>query len=512
MLVKPKPSNPEVVAERREIALMAHDMKLFLQMVRRISYQRVVGRVVAEQSGWLAGFGATDPALTLAILTKQAARLHKPIYLLYIDLATFFPRCDRRVITIAEALHGLPRQVRELSLQIFGTADQPEKAVECFYDSAGGLGAGFRNHMGALMGCVLSPDKAKLLLNSVLVAIKAVCKGVRLWGQDMWREVTQVAYADDWCGCFSSAGELKKAWAIWRCWEAISGSKLGVKEKLKTVVTGVRWLEDKQVSITDPGLAMRDGSKVPFMACDEAYKHLGNWRRADGKDDIGWARLKRKLQAALAKLRRMWRPSVNEFLIVSNALLGGLAGYYLKTLYVSFEQAEEVEREWRCIYRSKFGRSFEEMRSKPRAYYYQDRGKGAVRRVHIWAEGLSAVATCMNEAVADVHDTPQRAAARSEIALALERWGCCSEPNQWKWGHLRESLEAQLKRSPCKHLGEAWMLAKCLLEGAQEQMWNETQEQQSKWARDFGKEQREAWGRWRGEIPPGDPLHRDAAH
>ena len=148
LLVKPKPSNPEVVAERREIALMAHDMKLFLQMVRRISYQRVVGRVVAEQSGWLAGFGATDPALTLAILTKQAARLHKPIYLLYIDLATFFPRCDRRVITIAEALHGLPRQVRELSLQIFGTADQPEKAVECFYDSAGGLGAGFRNHMG----------------------------------------------------------------------------------------------------------------------------------------------------------------------------------------------------------------------------------------------------------------------------------------------------------------------------------------------------------------------------
>ena len=35
LLVKPPPSNPDVVAERREIALMAHEMKLLLQMVSR---------------------------------------------------------------------------------------------------------------------------------------------------------------------------------------------------------------------------------------------------------------------------------------------------------------------------------------------------------------------------------------------------------------------------------------------------------------------------------------------
>eukprot|EP00966_Prymnesium_polylepis_P278306 6430360-Prymnesium_polylepis.1 len=57
--------------------------------------------------------------------------------------------------------------------------------------------------MGALMGCVLSPDKEKILLNNVLVAIQAVCKGVRLWGhrqqeQDAaWRAILQMCYADD---------------------------------------------------------------------------------------------------------------------------------------------------------------------------------------------------------------------------------------------------------------------------------------------------------------------------
>ena len=70
---------------------------------------------------------------------------------------------------------------------------------------------------------------------------------------------------------------------------------------------------------------------------------------------------------------------MSEFMMVSNPLLvGGLAGYYLQTLYITFEQAEEVEREWRAIFRRKFGYSLEEVRSKPRVYFYQARG-GEVR-------------------------------------------------------------------------------------------------------------------------------------
>ena len=52
-LLMKKNANPDVVAERREIALMAQDMKLLLQMVRRVSYQRIVGRVAAGAGVWL---------------------------------------------------------------------------------------------------------------------------------------------------------------------------------------------------------------------------------------------------------------------------------------------------------------------------------------------------------------------------------------------------------------------------------------------------------------------------
>eukprot|EP00966_Prymnesium_polylepis_P030528 710495-Prymnesium_polylepis.1 len=62
--------------------------------------------------------------------------------------------------------------------------------------------------MGCLMGCPLSPDKAKLLLNSIIVAISLQVKGVQLWGEgagDAGRireTLLQMAYADDWCGVF----------------------------------------------------------------------------------------------------------------------------------------------------------------------------------------------------------------------------------------------------------------------------------------------------------------------
>ena len=208
---------------------MAHEMKLLLQMVRRVAYQRVVGRIVAEQAGWLAGFGCTDPSLVATSIIKQAQRTGSPLYLLYIDLATMFPRLDREVLTVSETLAGLPREVSELALRIFGHAGDPDSAVQCRYDSEGGLGDSFGNDSGALMGCVLSPDRAKIMLNSIILAIRATCSGVRLWGHgaeddvDTWRRISQVAFADDWLGFFYSARDIRRGWALWRSWELISG-------------------------------------------------------------------------------------------------------------------------------------------------------------------------------------------------------------------------------------------------------------------------------------------------
>ena len=55
----------------------------------------------------------------------------------------------------------------------------------------------------------------------------------------------------------------------------------------------------RATDVADPKLRMRDGSTVPFATREEAYKHLGNWRRADGSDATGWAKLKGRFRAAL---------------------------------------------------------------------------------------------------------------------------------------------------------------------------------------------------------------------
>ena len=75
---------------------MAHDMKLLLQMVKRVCYQRIIGRIGKEQGGWLLGYGTPDVATTAATVIQQNARRKGTLYMLYIDLATFFPRIHRQ--------------------------------------------------------------------------------------------------------------------------------------------------------------------------------------------------------------------------------------------------------------------------------------------------------------------------------------------------------------------------------------------------------------------------------
>ena len=91
-----KPGNDHRrLGDLREIALMAQEMKLVLQMVRRVCYCRVARRVMHQQVGWVSGHGAFDPALTAAMVMQQARALRQDIYVLYIDLSSFFPSIHR---------------------------------------------------------------------------------------------------------------------------------------------------------------------------------------------------------------------------------------------------------------------------------------------------------------------------------------------------------------------------------------------------------------------------------
>ena len=83
-----------------------------------------------------------------------------------------------------------------------------------------------------------------------------------------------------WKRAFKSKEQAVKAWRIWRAFCKIFGSRLtlGVKERLKTGITGVRYEEGKAVEVADPGLELDNGETVPFWSHLEAYKHLGIWK------------------------------------------------------------------------------------------------------------------------------------------------------------------------------------------------------------------------------------------
>eukprot|EP00966_Prymnesium_polylepis_P077154 1787225-Prymnesium_polylepis.1 len=105
---------------------------------------------------------------------------------------------------------------------------------------------------------------------------------------------------------------------------------------------------------------------------------MGYLRCANGDDRPAWSDsgkgLRSKLRCALRRLRRVRRGALNqsEFMLVSNVLLGGLAGYYLPTNFITFDDAEEVEKEWRLIFNRLFNRDI----STPRAELYGPTSEG----------------------------------------------------------------------------------------------------------------------------------------
>ena len=139
LLVKPPPNNANCVSGRREIALMAQGMKLLMHALRRTAYRRISTRLRTEQVGWTPGYGPHDAALGLTNTIKQAKLARHDLWILYIDLATMFPRMDRDLVSVGEALLGLPQEAIEWTLAIYGSKTRPEVMARCRFDSASGL-------------------------------------------------------------------------------------------------------------------------------------------------------------------------------------------------------------------------------------------------------------------------------------------------------------------------------------------------------------------------------------
>ena len=200
-------------------------------------------RLAEEQLGWTKAVGACEASLMLQLGIQLARRTRRTVFVLYVNLKTFFPAVHRGNATVAELLIGLPEEFTDTVGALFG-----ELTGE--YEAAHGLRAPFRIYMGVLMGDVLSPDRAKILLNAVTLAIRATAKGMSLQRvKGGGRQLLQILYADDWAGLFDSLDQLLIAWAISNAFCVTSGCELGISKLSKTVVAGVQY--DKQGKPSD---------------------------------------------------------------------------------------------------------------------------------------------------------------------------------------------------------------------------------------------------------------------
>ena len=85
MLLKKKHGGQRKVRKMREIALMDQVLKLMLKCVKRLSFDRMVGRTGAENHGWVPGHGALNAALMLDVILGQARELRHDIFMLFLE-------------------------------------------------------------------------------------------------------------------------------------------------------------------------------------------------------------------------------------------------------------------------------------------------------------------------------------------------------------------------------------------------------------------------------------------
>jgi hypothetical protein len=287
LLLKPG-ADSRVVQQCREIALYCTGQKMIQKTCIGGLNDQIQSQLAPEQLGWTQAHGATDAAILFAALHDQVLARPGVAIILFLDLKQFFPRIPPEGIALGALLHGLPPDVQQLAAQDFAV-------MEGRYESQKGLGDPFTIDWGALMGCVLSTQKARIMLNSLVEAILRHVRGVNLYGTLQHAAIN--LQADDLAAVIhadllvAAWRDFRRLWSICCAWSVATGAQIGVKAKSKTTYAALR-IDDRggsrDVENLDT-LLLLNREVLPRMGAVETYKHIGILRRMDG-DSVRAAR------------------------------------------------------------------------------------------------------------------------------------------------------------------------------------------------------------------------------
>ena len=174
-------------AEEEAAKAAAEEAARMEEAVRAASTPRAELGFVVKEPGVEAARAASEAAARLRAVAAAPVHSHVAVHAeagfatAHVDKIETWPQDTREAMEAVVAL----------TLQLFGARNgewpdgfTPPPPCRCRYNSEGGMSEAFENWMGAMMGCVLSPDRAKLVLDSLLRAIRVPVRGFRLWGME----------------------------------------------------------------------------------------------------------------------------------------------------------------------------------------------------------------------------------------------------------------------------------------------------------------------------------------
>ena len=430
ILLKKKHGDQRKVRKMREIALMDQMLKLMLKCVKKLSFDRMVGRTGSENHGWVPGHGALNAALMMDAILGQSRELRHDIFMLFLDLKQFFPAIKRKSRKVAEYFIGLPHEVIILAVAVF-------EKMRARFDTAHGLSNAFEIVAGDLMGCVLSPSHARCLLTAISVAIAATSSGVRVWGcEKQARQVAQTMMADDWAGFNTSEASLQAQWGTWVDYALASGSPIGVAGLEKTVVTAASFRNGKWTNVSVklrvprvPGGMVDLPEFIPQLPFDEAYPHMGLPRSIGGDRKHMMKKLRKGVMALVSKLRKI-KLDRGQHIRCANCLKGSYVGYYAAAYGLTMGEAEALEKLWRTAFRC----VFKLKHSTPVAHFYGGTATGVADSLHgkhVIVDAVGSLFNTCRRALAAPEDSRERAVARSALARRARGWGCSTAPTSW---------------------------------------------------------------------------------
>ena len=215
----PKAGDPLNPANRRRIALLNSNAKIYASILSGRIRDAVEGGLLDEQHGFRRGRGTADAQFCVARVIELAAEHGQPVYAGLIDFKQAFDSVDRPTLWAALRAYGAPHHAVDLFADLY--ADSTSSVRVGAHESAP-----FPIHAGVRQGCPASPGLFNAYFDLVQRCFLRRCQqqGInglhfeyRLPGRptaSATRRILHTAFADDLILLCQSLQDLQAALAI----------------------------------------------------------------------------------------------------------------------------------------------------------------------------------------------------------------------------------------------------------------------------------------------------------